>query len=109
MASWGNDAEILWIKFKLGTFMPDLPARNFMDVETALPLPEEPTELRANVRALLDDAPEEGLHALADGGWLTPLLWEEWGAQLEPRGWRRAEFQQVVAAYSNELRLWITP
>jgi hypothetical protein len=76
-------------------------------VETALPLPDEPTELRANVRALLDDAPDDGLRALADGGWLTPLLWEEWGAQLEPRGWRRAEFQQVVAAYSNELRLWI--
>jgi hypothetical protein len=76
-------------------------------VETLLPLPPEPVELRASVRALLDDDPEEGLRALADGGWLAPLLWEEWGAQLEPRGWRRTAFQQVVASYHNELRLWI--
>ena len=37
VASWGEGAEILWIKFKLGTFMPHLPARDFLDVETILP------------------------------------------------------------------------
>jgi len=37
IASWGGEAEILWIKFKLGTFMPHLPAKNFLDVETRLP------------------------------------------------------------------------
>ena len=30
-------AELLWIKFKLGTFMPHLPPRNFVDVEKILP------------------------------------------------------------------------
>jgi len=30
-------AELLWIKFKLGSFMPHLPARDFLDVETILP------------------------------------------------------------------------
>ncbi len=30
-------AELLWIKFKLGTFMPHLPARTFLDCETPLP------------------------------------------------------------------------
>lgn len=30
-------AEILWIKFKLGTFMPHLPTRDFLDQETILP------------------------------------------------------------------------
>ena len=30
-------AEILWIKFKLGTFMPYLPTRDFLDQETILP------------------------------------------------------------------------
>jgi hypothetical protein len=30
-------AEILWIKFRLGTFMPHLPNRDFLDVETVLP------------------------------------------------------------------------
>ncbi|HEX2907049.1 MAG TPA: hypothetical protein VHO69_09330, partial [Phototrophicaceae bacterium] len=30
-------AEILWIKFKLGTFMPHLPMRKTLDAETHLP------------------------------------------------------------------------
>ncbi len=37
VASWGPDAEILWIKFKLGAFMPHLPTREILDVEPALP------------------------------------------------------------------------
>lgn len=30
-------AEILWVRFKLGTFMPHLPARDIRDTETVLP------------------------------------------------------------------------
>ncbi len=37
VVSWAGSAEILWIKFKLGTFMPHLPARRCLDVETMLP------------------------------------------------------------------------
>jgi hypothetical protein len=37
IASWKGGAEILWIKFRLGAFMPHLPIRGFRDVETALP------------------------------------------------------------------------
>lgn len=37
VASWGKGAEILWIQFKLGTFMPHLPPKDFLDVETLLP------------------------------------------------------------------------
>jgi len=37
VASWGADAEILWIKFKLGTFMPHLPFKSLLDKETILP------------------------------------------------------------------------
>src|SRR5258708_29968711 len=37
VVAWGQGAEILWIKFKLGTFMPHLPAKNFLDAETILP------------------------------------------------------------------------
>jgi len=36
-AAWGEGAEILWIKFKLGVFMPHLPARVYIDGEQALP------------------------------------------------------------------------
>jgi hypothetical protein len=37
VVSWAEGAEILWIKFKLATFMPHLPPRDFLDVETVLP------------------------------------------------------------------------
>jgi AraC-like DNA-binding protein len=37
IASWGEGAEILWIKFKLGTFMPHLPMKEFSAKETLLP------------------------------------------------------------------------
>ena len=36
-AHYAAGAEILWVKFTLGTFMPHLPARNFLDAETILP------------------------------------------------------------------------
>jgi AraC-like DNA-binding protein len=35
--SYTEGAEILWIKFKLGTFMPHRPVRDFVDAETRLP------------------------------------------------------------------------
>ena len=35
--SYTEGAEILWIKLKLGTFLPHLPTRDFLDAETILP------------------------------------------------------------------------
>lgn len=37
VVAWGEGAEILWIRFKVGTFMPHLLARDLLDVETHLP------------------------------------------------------------------------
>lgn len=37
VASWGGGAEVVWIKFRLGAFMPHLPARDLLDSETMLP------------------------------------------------------------------------
>lgn len=37
VVSYTEGVEILWIKFKLGTFMPHLPVRKFLDQETILP------------------------------------------------------------------------
>lgn len=37
VASWTEGAEILWVRFGLGTFMPHLPAMNSLDTETVLP------------------------------------------------------------------------
>lgn len=35
--NWAKGSEILWIKFKLGSYMPPLPTRDFMDSEIYLP------------------------------------------------------------------------
>jgi len=35
--AYGGDAEILWIKFRLGAFMPHLPLTRLRDTETELP------------------------------------------------------------------------
>lgn len=37
VASWGAGAEILWIKFKLGMYMPYLPPKQLVDKEILLP------------------------------------------------------------------------
>jgi AraC-like DNA-binding protein len=37
VAVWGAGAEILWIRFRLGVFMPHLPVKHFVDSETPLP------------------------------------------------------------------------
>lgn len=37
VVSYSGGAEILWIQFSLGTFMPHLPPRDFLNVETTLP------------------------------------------------------------------------
>ena len=37
VVNYTEGAEILWIKFKLGVFMPHLPVREFLDLETSLP------------------------------------------------------------------------
>jgi AraC-like DNA-binding protein len=37
LAHWGEGGEILWIKFKLGTFMPHMPVKSLLDSETELP------------------------------------------------------------------------
>ena len=37
IVSYTEGAEILWVKFQPGTFMPRLPMRNFLDTETSLP------------------------------------------------------------------------
>lgn len=37
VVSYGEGAELLWIKWKLGTFMPHLPAREILDSETIMP------------------------------------------------------------------------
>lgn len=37
VVNFTEGAEILWLKFKLGTFLPDFPLRDILNVETLLP------------------------------------------------------------------------
>ena len=51
-----------------------------------LPLPEEPTELKAETRAFLEDSPEEGSRLISEAAFVSDPLWEKWGAELEAAG-----------------------
>ena len=73
----------------------------------SLPLPDEPTGLRAETRALLDESPEEGGRVIADAAFVSDLLWEEWGADLEDAGMDYDRFAGISRGYAGEFRLWV--
>ena len=77
------------------------------DARKTLPLPEEPTKLRVETRALLEDSPEEGTRVINDAAFLSDLLWEEWGEGLEEAGMGQGRFREIARGYAGELRLWI--
>lgn len=72
-----------------------------------LPLREEPAELRAETRALLEESPEEGSRLIGEATFVADLLWEDWGDILEPEGMGRDRFQEISRGYSDEIRLWV--
>ena len=72
-----------------------------------LPLPDEPTDLKAEARALLEDSPEEGSRIIADAAFVSDLLWEEWGTDLEGAGMGYERFLEISRGYAGELRLWV--
>ena len=77
------------------------------DARRILPLPGEPADLRAQIRALLEDRPEEGARVIGDAGFVVDLLWDEWGEELECAGMYRDRFLGISRGYSGELRLWV--
>jgi hypothetical protein len=72
-----------------------------------LSLPEEPAELRARIRALLEDRPEEGARVVGEASFVAVPLWEEWGQALEGAGVSRERFLEISRGYAGELRLWV--
>jgi hypothetical protein len=72
-----------------------------------LPFPDEPLELRARIRLLLERSPGEGQQLLQAGDWIAGPLWRSWQDQLEPCGVDAERFRHLVIAYRNELRLWV--
>jgi len=72
-----------------------------------LPLPEEPAELRASTRALVEQDPAKGSALLDAGWWIAGPLWEQWGPALERAGLDRERFLGIVAGHRRELWLWV--
>lgn len=77
------------------------------DARRSLPLPEEPTELRAKTLAFLEESPEEGARLIADAGFVAEPLWEDWSATLEDAGVSHERFLEISRGYAAELRLWV--
>lgn len=77
------------------------------DARGMLPLPEEPTELRAETRALLEDSPEDGARIIGDASFVTEVVWEDWGEGLEEAGMSYERFREISRGYAGELRLWV--
>jgi hypothetical protein len=75
--------------------------------EKSLPLREEPVELRAETRALLEESPEEGSRLIGEAAFVADLLWADWGDLLEPAGMPYDRFLQISRGYADELRLWV--
>lgn len=75
--------------------------------QKTLPLREEPVELRAETRALLEESPEEGSRLIGEASFVADLLWEDWENLLEPSGMGHDRFLQISRGYADELRLWV--
>ena len=72
-----------------------------------LSVPDEPIEIKARTRTLLEDSPEEGSRVIADAAFVSDLLWEEWGADLEGAGMGYDRFLEISRSYAGEFRFWI--
>jgi len=72
-----------------------------------LPLPPEPTELRAETRALVEDSPEEGIRLVNEARFLADPLWKEWVGKLEGAGMGYESFLRIARGYAGEIRLWV--
>ena len=77
------------------------------EAQRTLPLPEEPTRLRAETRALLEDSPKEGTRLINDAAFVSDLFWQEWGAGLLGVGMGQDRFREIARGYAGELRLWV--
>ena len=44
---------------------------------------------------------------IADAAFVSDLLWEEWGTDLEGAGMDYGRFLEISRAYAGEFRLWV--
>jgi hypothetical protein len=72
-----------------------------------LSVPDEPTEIKARTRTLLEHSPEEGSRVIADAAFVSDLLWGEWRTDLEGAGMGYDRFLEISRTYAGEFRLWV--
>jgi hypothetical protein len=72
-----------------------------------LSVPDEPIELKAGIRALLEDSPEEGARVIADAAFVSDLLWEEWKSDLQGTGMGYDQVLEISRSYAGEFRFWV--
>ena len=70
-------------------------------------MPDEPKDLKAETRALLEESPEEGSRLIEDATFVSDLLWKEWGPDLEEAGMDYDRFVEISRRYAGEFRLWV--
>jgi hypothetical protein len=70
-------------------------------------VPDEPGDLKAETRALLEESPEEGNRTIEDATFVSDLLWGEWGIDLEEAGMGYERFVEISRGYAGEFRLWV--
>ena len=70
-------------------------------------MPDEPKDLKAETRALLEESPEEGSRVIEDATFVSDLLWEEWETTLEEAGMNYDRFVEISRGYAGEFRLWV--
>jgi hypothetical protein len=73
----------------------------------SLLVPDEPGDLKAETRALLEESPEEGNRTIEDASFVSDLLWGEWGIDLEEAGMGYERFVEISRGYAGEFRLWV--
>jgi hypothetical protein len=71
-----------------------------------LALPEEPVELKVGLREALLEG-QDWREGLSDDICIGVWLWGQWQPTLEPAGFGRDEFVDVVTEYRRELWLWL--
>lgn len=72
-----------------------------------LELPQEPSELKAQTRGLVERSPGDGLRVVADGRFLADVLWPTWGMRLTGAGMSYDRFVEAVRSSRGEIRLWV--
>ncbi len=51
--------------------------------------------------------PRRVARVIADAAFVSDLLWEEWGADLEGAGMGYGRFLEISRSYAGEFRFWV--